>query len=198
MKKFFTLLTVLMLQVFMAATIFATPIPGGTHGKVLICGAEADNSYLADVQTKIQSTGIFTTVDVFNVYTGTPTLAQLQDYVAVLVFSDYDFADATALGNNLAAYVDGGGGVVSSVFSQTAIAPIQGNFNTDTYLVIDPNTWNTDGDTRTLGTVLLPAHPIMHSVTSFNGGESSFRTPTTLMSSGSYRIADYDDGEFLL
>src|SRR5947199_6761166 len=47
----------------------------------------------------------------------TTTVDQLRAYKSVLVWSDNGFADSTALGNNLADYVDGGGGVVMAVFA---------------------------------------------------------------------------------
>lgn len=96
--------------------------------KVAIIGAEAtaNSSWVTDVQNKLISTGFFSSVDVFNGNTTTPTLAQLQTYRSVLVWSDSGFADATALGNNLFSYVNGGGGVVQAVFADAGITPLGG------------------------------------------------------------------------
>ena len=41
--------------------------------------------------------------------TATPTLDELMAFDAVLVFSDFGYDDATALGNVMADYVDAGG-----------------------------------------------------------------------------------------
>ena len=80
---------------------------------VLIAGAPSTASWLNDVQAKIAGTGLISgSVDVLNVGSSTPTLAQLQAYDAVLFFSDASFADPTTFGNVLADYVDAGGGVV--------------------------------------------------------------------------------------
>jgi|GEM_PF-1139474 len=42
----------------------------------------------------------------------TPDVATLSNYDVVLTWMNYDYADATAMGNNLADYVDGGGKVL--------------------------------------------------------------------------------------
>lgn len=51
-------------------------------------------------------------VDLFPAQLGTPTLAQMQAYDAVVTWSNFGYANATALGDNLADYADGGGIVV--------------------------------------------------------------------------------------
>lgn len=63
------------------------------------------------------STGFFSAVDTFNSLLGTPTLAALQGYSAVLNYSNVAPADPTALGDVLKAYVDGGGGLVIDTYS---------------------------------------------------------------------------------
>src|SRR5438105_9015030 len=76
----------------------------------------ADNgSWVSEVQSKLVATGRFGQVDIIDAGSTTPTLAQLLAYKSVFVWSDTSFADPTALGNNLADYVDGGGGVVIAV-----------------------------------------------------------------------------------
>ena len=64
-----------------------------------------------DLQSQLLALGI-TTVDIWDTCTSTPTLAQLTPYDAVVSFPDCPYQDPLALGNNLADYVDGGGGVV--------------------------------------------------------------------------------------
>src|SRR5690606_25899803 len=67
------------------------------------------------VQQKLMSTGYFESVDILDVAVHaayTPTLGELMQYDAILTFSNGTYADATTLGNNLADYVDAGGGVV--------------------------------------------------------------------------------------
>jgi hypothetical protein len=69
------------------------------------------------VKVLLVGTGAFTTIDTFAANSGTPTVAQLQTYRAVLVWSNAAFANATALGNNLADYWDSGGSVVTAMFA---------------------------------------------------------------------------------
>lgn len=165
--------------------------------KVLVLGAVTPNSWNEDVKAKLDATGAFAQVDIINGYlSSSPTLSQLQAYDAVLVFSDYGFSDPTALGNVLADYIDGGGGVVGAVFI-TASVPVGGRFNTDTYRVIVP-AGQQSNSRSTLGTILLPAHPVMKNVTTFDGGPSSYRSTSNTLSPGSYRIADWTDGSFLI
>jgi hypothetical protein len=49
-----------------------------------------------------------TQVDLFDAYSGTPTLTQLQQYDIVFAYSAYPWSDAIAMGNMLADYEDGG------------------------------------------------------------------------------------------
>jgi hypothetical protein len=70
----------------------------GLFGLVLLVGGWAQLK--ADVRSKIVGTGrIAGNADTFNGALGAPTLALLQAYDAVLVFSDAPFADANALGD---------------------------------------------------------------------------------------------------
>ncbi len=99
--------------------------PGGaaaTCANVLVACADKPDQ-CTDVQSSLRGTGAFATVDIFlaqsasNGGAGTPTAAQLGAYDAVLAYSMYAFADAALLGDRLAAYHDGGGGVVIAVFA---------------------------------------------------------------------------------
>ena len=144
------------------------------------------------------ATGKFSQVDKMVLSSGPggviPTLAQLQAYDAVLVYGDYGIAPG--IGSVLANYVDGGGGVVVMVFALCA-TPIDAAFNNPTYNVITPGGYVSSGGV-TLGTVLLPTHPIMAGVTSFNGGSNAFRTTSQTLNGNSYVVADWSDGNILV
>lgn len=162
---------------------------------VLICGAPSTASWNTDVQTKLQATGFFSSVQVFNTGTGTPSLATLQGYQAVLVFTDMGAQDPTTLGNNLAAYINGGGGVVNCVFANASV-PLGGNFNTSTYQVIVP-AGQTQNTPLTLGTILDPCHPIIQGVTNLSGGSSSYISTSTTLAPGAQTIANWSNGSWL-
>jgi len=145
-----------------------------------------------DVQAKLVNTGLFTAVDVYDIATVTPSLAQLQQYNSVLVYSDSrGYQNSTLLGNNLADYVDGGGGVVVAVFSNASI-PFGGRFATENYWAIIP-AFQTQGARLTLGMIYFPDSPILAGVNSFDGGSSSYRSTGTVHPAA-LRVADWSDG----
>src|SRR4051812_35916621 len=100
---------------FILALFFINSLTYAQLPNVLVCGAEGGSTgYISDVRTKLIATGLLGTVDTFNVNSGTPTLAQLQAYNAVLLYRNSGYSNPITLGNNLAAYIDGGGGVVTA------------------------------------------------------------------------------------
>jgi hypothetical protein len=98
-------------------------------------------------------------------------------------------ADGVTLGNNLADYVDAGGGVVPVVFI-TASIPLTGRFNGANYYIIQP-TAQQSGSQQTLGAVYLPGDPLLVGVTSFNGCTSSYRPSSSSLHPGAVRVADW-------
>jgi hypothetical protein len=56
------------------------------------------------------------TVDYFDASAGTPTPALMANYSCVNTWANFAYADPTAYGDNLAAYVDGGGRAILGVF----------------------------------------------------------------------------------
>lgn len=167
---------------------------------VLVCGADSADR-LADIQRKLLGTGRFTDVDVLDVHGTTPALADLQAYDAMLVYSSEIYQDSNALGNVMADYVDGGGGVVCMMFesghSLGSAYMMQGRWNSGEYYAI-PRGGHYAGTQATLGNVLDSEHPIMQGVAAFDGGPSSFRPAAVDVSPGSVRIADWSDGKPLV
>ena len=156
--------------------------------KVGIYGA-ADSPRLTDVQSKLNGTGLFTQVDIHDVSTYTPTLAELQQYSAVLVFRNSNFSDNTALGDVLADYADAGGGVVVATFAFNS-GTLSGRIVSGGYLPF------TQGS-QTSGTPLtlipdVPAHPILAGVNSFNGGSNSFHD-TISLTAGAFQVAHWSN-----
>jgi cysteine-rich repeat protein len=157
---------------------------------VAILGSPGTSSWNDDVQAKLLATGQFASVDVFNIASTTPSLAQIQQYCAVLVYTDGpNSADPAALGDNLADYVDLGGGLVAAVFA-TASIPLQGRFNADDYWAIQP-TDQQQGPPESLGTIFDPGHPILAGVTSFAGGSASYRPSLDNVHPSATRIANW-------
>src|SRR6267143_4301659 len=151
----------------------APKLPATSLPKIALVAADAP-SFVSEVQGKLIATGRFGQVDIIDASSTTPTANQLRAYKSILVWSDSGFADDTALGNNLADYVDGGGGVVIAVFANFSFVlnQVGGRFASEDYFAIEP-AGQTSGTELTLGTVYEPASPLMNGVTTFDGGTSS-------------------------
>lgn len=163
---------------------------------VAVLGAEPNVAWRTDVKDKLIGTGLMVDdISVINSEGGsTPTLAELRNYFAVLVYSDGNFLDSNTLGDNLAAYVDGGDGVVLDVF--TGSVRVGGNWNTGDYDAIGFGSVSLNS-TLTLGTVFHPEHPVMAGVSSFNGGTSSYHN-TGAPTANTIVIANWSNGQPLV
>jgi Dockerin type I domain/Kelch motif len=166
---------------------------GGCQFKVLI--VYADTAAPTQLQMEIQAESGVTAVDLFDAQAGTPTLAQLQQYDIVVPYSNFPFADATTLGNNLADYVDGGGIVVQYGFSHYGPAQpygVNGRWVTGNYNPYNYST-NLELNAFTLGTHNA-AHPLMAGVTTLN---SNFANIVTL-AAGATEVAQNSLSESLV
>jgi hypothetical protein len=180
-----------------AAMLLANPSSARADSiPVAVLGSpDGGDSWNADVQTKLLSTGFFSTVDVFDISRTTPTLDDLLNYASVLVYTDFGFADRTLFGDVLADYVDAGGGVVLATFSNASNSNsllIGGRFNDDNYWAILPAPQSA-GSHLTLGTIYEPDSPLLAGVNSFDGGSNSFYVPGDLHPEAT-RIADWSNG----
>lgn len=160
---------------------------------VLVLGALSSPAWNTEVAAKLTADGRFSSVTIINASTTTPSVATLQTYDAVLVFNDGSFANSSALGDNLHAYLLGGGGVVNAAFTSVSY-PIEGAWQTNADYALIPGGFTSAQ--ASLGTIALPAHPVVAGVTSFNGGTSSYRGAGTL-SAASTGIANWSSGEGL-
>lgn len=169
------------------------------------------NTRFTDVRDKLMGTGMFNSCAIFNAtaFGATPTLAQLQPYDAVIVWSNDSFQNAVLLGDVLADYVDQGGGVVVSLFANTSTNParfLQGRWQTGDYIAIPQNGGFNEGPGQ-LGAVLLPDHPIMSGVETFvtRWGVNAqgiifggYRPNNTTLTPGSTKVALWNTGATLV
>lgn len=116
-------------------------LPGAHAQDVAIYGAVTDPNQSLDIQQLLFCTQEFSKVDIVDAAAATPTLADLQQYFAVLVYSEttVPFEDPVGFGDVLADYVDAGGGVVIAggaldLVNSTAIA---GRFRDEQYIPLD-------------------------------------------------------------
>ena len=164
---------------------------------IAILGATDEPTWLEDIQTKLMATNKFQSIDIVDVLNSTPTISTLLNYDSLLVFNDDSYDDRIALGNIIADYIDTGRGVVTSVFETAGgFGYLHGRWHDEGYYVIDPG--GQDEDTQLyLGTVLLPNHPIMVGVTTFDGGSSSYYG-TGSLSPYTTLIANWTNGSPLI
>ncbi|MBM4250318.1 MAG: hypothetical protein FJ149_13065, partial [Euryarchaeota archaeon] len=118
----------------------------GTPGNILVIYATNWDECARDTQSKIAAfSNQFQVVDLWNARSSTPSLNDLKKYWSVIVFNHawagYRFADQGTLGNNLADFVDGGGGVVlcSFLYSGGWQGHVSGRFTNGNYYSIP---WN--------------------------------------------------------
>jgi hypothetical protein len=157
-----------------------------------------DTSYFTDVKSLLTDTGVFSTVDLFDAKSGTPTAAQLAAYHAILVFSwkSYTFSDAALLGDRLAAYHDQGGGVVVAFAANCASARLRGVYGTpgSGYALYDYTSGDWTSSSDSLGDVVEPQSPLLFGVTSLTAA-SAFRTTAALISGRAIVVARWRDGQ---
>jgi N-acetylneuraminic acid mutarotase len=131
-----------------------------------------------------------TAVDLFDAFSGTPTLAQLQQYNIVFAFSNNGWADPVAMGDVLADYEDAGGVVVVSTFAWDNRGPwnLQGRWMTGGYTpYTSTSTTNFSDNTAN---ITDPSHPLMQGVSSLT---AFFRNGVTL-TAGAVSVAVWTDG----
>ncbi len=152
-----------------------------------------------DVQEKLTATGLFDSVDVISAFSGTPSLLELQEFDAILTYSNLKYQDPDEFGDVLADYVDSGGGVVAAVFAMTSLnvdLQIGGRWKTGGYEVISTGLGHST-TTASLGQVLVPSHPSMQGVSSLTATAAFRPFPTTGLEQGNV-VAQWDDGAILV
>jgi PKD repeat protein len=163
-----------------------------------VYGAQNNASWQTDVVNKLTGTGVLDSVGSHFVNNSTPSLADLQQYDAVLVYSDAGFDNNVAMGDVLADYVDAGGNVVMATFSlrDSMGLSIQGRFKTGGYLPVSTGGQDSPGG-LTLS-VVDALHPILAGVNSVNGGSASYHTDNLSVTSGANLVANWSNGEPLV
>ncbi|NOT02273.1 MAG: hypothetical protein HOP29_16830 [Phycisphaerales bacterium] len=175
----------------------AAGVPVVNVAIVASASGNVSDPFFTDPRDRLLLSGLFASVTIIHAGQVTPTVAELRAFDAVLVWSNQDLADAGALGDNLADYVDGGGGVVLAVFSNSSSTSerfLEGKWLSAGYAII-PGQSGTQTGSASLGTVVQPGHAIMNGVTAFAGGSSSFRPAAA--ANPSDVVAEWSDGRTL-
>lgn len=165
---------------------------------VAAAAATATDARFTDPQTKLLGTGRFAQVDIIAANLSTPDLATLQQYDAVIIWSNVNFINTATLSTNLADYVDGGGGVVQAVFANSTLTAnryLTGRWQSGDLDVVAPAGGSTSG-AATLGATLELGHPLMEGVNVLSATIASRPTSTTFRP-GCRAIGNWSDGKFL-
>lgn len=156
----------------------------------MIVGTDNDVA-MTNVQGTLNSS--FTVTDIFNAIPGTPTLAQLQNYDAVLVFSSDPFYNASAMGDVLADFWDGGGRVVVAVFANTNTDPgeIAGRWASSNYalIAVAPQVQPTEDLPLQF---LEPSNPLLAGVVGLNATRAYRSTGAVI--NGGVAVANWGSG----
>lgn len=173
--------------------------------RVALCGAASTTNtgcQWTSAQSALLATNQFAAVDIINVTGtfGTPTLATLLQYDALLCYTNSTPANNVTWGDVLADYVDAGGGVVVAVFANSTLTAgrnIGGRWQSGYEVILDQS-GNTSGAGGALGTVAVPSHPVMNGVTTFTGGTIGSRPVGTALEVGATLIASWSSGHVLV
>ena len=158
----------------------------------------ADSFALFDVAEKLDDVGVLDAIHTENAGVSTPSLAQLQAHDVVLVYSGVPFADAVAMGDVLADYVDAGGGLVlaAATFDDSGLVGLEGRITNGDYFPLERAPY-------VYGTPLslvpdLPGHAILQRVTSFDGGAQSIHHSPCAAVAGATQVAHWSNDEALV
>jgi uncharacterized protein (TIGR03382 family) len=180
--------------------LLATPARAQAVG---VFGAASDPTWSHDVLEILMETGEFESAGEWDLAAATPTLPDLQQYHAVLVWNDRSFVSASGLGDVLADYADAGGGVVLSVGPVSTGLQVTGRLSSGGYI---PSTVGAPlNGGANLGYAIRPewywlpgvtGHQIVYGVNTFDGGTASQQAAID-PANGGIVIADWSNGEEL-
>src|SRR6266516_815526 len=171
------------------ATPTPTPTPGPCTFRVLIAYADIGGQPTTLQNVILAEPGVIG-VDLFDAFSGTPTLQQLQQYNIVYAFSNNGWFDAVAMGNVLADYQDGGGVVVVSTFAWDNRGPwlLGGRWVTGGYSPF--NSTSITNFSFNTANITDPSHPLMQGVSSL----SAFYRNGVTLTAGAASVAGWTDG----
>jgi fibronectin type 3 domain-containing protein len=109
---------------------------GTMYADSLALVAADASGYETGVQTALQATGKFSTVDIIDVRTTNPSLTTLLGYTDILAWTNLFPADGVGLGNLLAQFHDHGGKLTIATYALTNPGGIGGTIATGSYAAL--------------------------------------------------------------
>ncbi len=179
----------------------AADLPDNPDGpSVALLAAGGASAGANDVRSKLRSLFLFSRVDVIDVSTPTvPTLGTLLQYDAALTWSSANYGNPAVLGDVLADYVDQNRGVVQAVFGfdPDAGLHLEGRWRAEGYRPLSEGAPQLPPFAPLTLMPVLPAHPILSDVATFNGGTSSPHNASE-MDAATTLVASWSDGQPLV
>lgn len=165
-----------------------------------VLGSTQDVAANNVVREALLCTGEFTEVNFIDVRNTSPTLADLQQHHAVLLFSDFTMLAPGSLGDRLVEYVQLGGGVVLAAGSFSPGTGVQGRFAEEGWFPMEPAVVSAPGGNLTIaqepGFAWLPGvvgDITTNGVNVFDGGAASYQVDSAL-APGAVVTASWSNG----
>jgi hypothetical protein len=192
---------------FALALVALLGVPAAAAAQdVGVLGATSDPTLPGAIVDNLMAFGSFHQVVSVDVAAATPTLAELDQYHAVLVWSDVPFADAVALGDVLADYVEQGNGVTVAVGAFAAGTELGGRFVTAGYMPVTVGQLSFPGGDQ--GYKIIPAyywlpgaiygHDTVYGVNTFDGGTLSVQVQDLQLVPPAFETMQWSDGATMI
>ncbi|HHO50211.1 MAG TPA: hypothetical protein ENK18_04885 [Deltaproteobacteria bacterium] len=199
------------LALTLASTAAAQPY------QVAIVGAASSPAHNEDVRDRIMCAGKglganvpfqarigyeIERIDLFDASTTTPSLSELASYDALFVYNEIAFADPIALGDTVAAFVEGGGGIVVAGNAFASGLALEGRFRSQglspfSNLGVDVQpggNLNITADSSQLWLVgPQRGHTILWGYLFFDAGTGSYQTQDLQLSPQATRLANWSN-----
>lgn len=148
--------------------------------------------YAQNIINFLTETNRFKSISHIDINYYIPTLTELLEFDVVLIHSP-GYNDPTTLGNNLADFVDAGGGVVSTLFENASSGNrLTGRWDSEAYRVFE---WSYHQYNYYLSLAPVNAnHYLLSDVDSFEGGYYSVSPSTQELTDGSHLVATWSNG----
>ncbi|KAJ3438509.1 pep-cterm sorting domain-containing protein [Anaeramoeba flamelloides] len=164
---------------------------------VALITSDKDLKYIKNVAETLSRSGVIQTIRVFRSNKKNYDISQFKKLdVAFVYSSDSQFYNAEQLGDDLANFVDDGGGLVLCAINcldSSDDKQLEGRITKPKYLPIGKS-YSLTSKYHQLGKIQNPSHPLLWNVKSFYGGRHSFRIKAKKVTKNSAILAYWDDG----
>lgn len=161
-----------------------------SDGPAIALVAADETTDLEGVECQLQDLNLFSSVDIVDARSTTPTTASLLQYDAVLTWADVPYGNAIGVGDTLADYVDQGGAVVQAAYGGGALA---GRWRDGGYQPFSEAPVTPAGGLSLVQNV--PGHVLFAGVPGFTAPTGSYHHSPVALDSATSVIASWSDGE---